>query len=50
MFCFFIILHLLGLQMSLPVGTFCVGVALMRIELRRDMEVTLALIYFKSCY
>lgn len=42
---FFIILHLLGL----PVGTFCVKVALMRIELRLDMEVTMALVYFKNC-
>lgn len=47
--CFFIILHLLGLQMGLPVGTFCVRVALMRIELRLNMEVTVALGCFKGC-
>lgn len=34
---------------GLPVGTFCVRVALMRIELRLDMEVTMALVYFKGC-
>lgn len=32
---FFIILHLLGLQMSLPVRRFCVRVALIRTELGR---------------
>lgn len=35
---------------GLPVGTFCVRVALMRIELRLDMEVTMALVYFKGCW